>query len=133
MTPWRTAATVVLTCGAALTLAAAARHGLVEPADITARCDEGGQDGWCTVRAWIIQAFVNQRIGWVALALAALATVTGWRSLAGAALFAACAGLILYTTELCAPAALLAALVFVREGKPAAPANVSKRAQYDKA
>ena len=133
MTPWRTAATVVLICGAALALAAAARHGLIEPADITARCDGGGQGGWCTVRAWIIQAFVNQRIGWAALALAALATVTAWRSVAAVALFVACAGLILYTTELCAPAALLAALVFVRDGKPAAPANVSKSAQYDKA
>ena len=136
MTRWRTVVAVVLICATALALAAAARHGLVEPADVTARCDGGARDGWCTVRAWIIQAFVNQRIGWAALTLAALATVTGWRSLAGAALFVACAGLILYTTELCAPAALLALLVFVRDsrlGQPAAPANTSSNAQYDKA
>jgi hypothetical protein len=129
----RTASCVVLICAIALALAAAARHGLIEPADITARCDGGAQAFWCTARAWIIQAFVNQRIGWAALGLALLATVTGWRSVAAAALFAACAGLILYTTELCAPAALLALLVFVREGHVATAANVSKSAQYDKA
>ena len=136
MTGWRTAVVVVLIGATALALAAAARHGLIEPADVTARCDGGAKDGWCIVRAWIIQAFVNQRIGWAALTLAVIATVTGWRSVAGAALFVACSGLILYTTELCAPAALLAMLVFVRDsrwGKPAAPANISSNAQYDKA
>ncbi len=129
----RTAVYVVLIGAIALALAAAVRHGLIEPADVTARCDGGATDSWCMVRAWTIQAFVNQRIGWAALALAVLATVTGWRTLAGAALFVACAGLILYTTELCAPAALLALLVLVREGQPATTANTSKSAQYDKA
>lgn len=133
MTEWRTAVGVVLICATALALAAAARHGLIEPADVTARCDGGAKDSWCIVRAWIIQAFVNQRIGWAALAMALMATVTGWRTLAGAALFVACVGLILYTTELCAPAALLAALVFAREGQAAAAANISSSAQYDKA
>ena len=129
----RTALSVVSICAIALTLAAAARHGLVEPADLTARCDAGAQEMWCTVRAWTIQAFVNQRIGWAALALALMATVTGWRTVAAAALFVACAGMILYTTELCAPAALLAALVFVREGQPPAAASINSNAQYDQA
>jgi hypothetical protein len=133
MSGLRTAVALGLICATAFALAAAARYGLIEPADITARCDGGDSDIWCTVRAVIIQAFVNQRIGWAALALAVLATVTAWRSIATAALFVACAGLILYTTELCAPAALLAALVFVREGKATAPANASKSAQYDNA
>ena len=43
------------------------------------------------------------------------------------------AGMILYTTELCAPAALLAALVFVREGQPPAAASINSNAQYDQA
>ena len=129
----RTAISVVSICAIALALAAAARHGLVEPADMTARCDAGAQEMWCTVRAWTIQAFVNERLGWAALALALIAAVTAWRPLAAAALFVACAGLILYTTELCAPAALLAALVFVREGQPAAPAKTSSNPQYDQA
>ena len=133
MTGWRTALSLVLIGATALAMAAGARYGLIEPADIAARCGSGAQEVWCTVRFWIIQAFVNQRIGWVALGLAALATVTAWRSVAGAALFVACAGLILYTTELCAPAALLAVLVFVRERKPAAHASAIKSAQYDNA
>ena len=133
MKAFRTVLCVVLIGATALALAAAARYGLVEPADMTARCDAGAQEVWCSVRAWTIQAFVNQRIGWVALALAAIATLTGWRSLAGAALFAACIGLILYTTELGAPAALLALLVFVRDGQAAAPANTHSSAPYHNA
>ena len=93
---------------------------------MTAHCDGGARDVWCTVRALTIQLFVNQRIGWVALVLALLATATAWRSVAAAALFVACGGLVLYNTELCAPAALLALLVFVRgpaEGRAASPAE----------
>jgi apolipoprotein N-acyltransferase len=136
MKGWRAALVVIMVCGTALALAAAARHGLIEPADVSARCDNGGRDAWCSVRAWIIQAFVHQRIGWAAWALAVLATVTAWRGVAGIALFLACAGMILYTTELSAPAAVLALLVFVRavrNGQAAAPANASSNAQYDKA
>ncbi len=140
VSPRVTVLTVIVIGASAFALAAAARHGLVEPADITAHCDGGAQDAWCTVRAWTIQAFVKQRIGWAALVLALVATCTARRSVAAAALFVACAGLILYTTELCAPAALLALLVFVRsapEGRaPAevavtapAPANTSSSAQ----
>ena len=133
MTFWRTAAVVVLTCAIALTLAAALRYGLIEPADVTARCDGGALDAGCSLRAWTIQTFVHQRIGWAALALAVVATLGAWRRVAAVALFAACAGLVLYTTELCAPAALLAALVFVRSRKPQVPAKTSSTAQYDSA
>lgn len=129
----RTVVWVLLIGTTALALAAAARYGLVEPADMTARCDGGAQEVWCSVRAWTIQAFVNQRIGWAALALAAIATLTGWRSVAGTALFTACISLILYTTELGAPAALMALLVFVRDGQTAAPANTHSSAPYHNA
>ena len=144
MSRYKTVLTVITVCAAAFALAAAARHGLVEPPDMTAHCDGGAQDVRCNVRAWVIQSFVNQRIGWVALALAMLATVTAWRSIAAAALFVACAGLILYTTELCAPAVLLALLVFVRsaaegrvgnlaEGQAPAAASASNSPPYDRA
>lgn len=137
MTIWRTAAVVVLTCAIALALAAALRYGLIEPADVTARCDGGAQDVWCRLRAWTIQSFVHQRIGWLALALAVVATVGAWRSVAVIALFTACAGMVLYTTELGAPAALLGALVFVRQragvGNPQVPASTNNTAQYDSA
>lgn len=85
------------------------------------------------MRSWIIQSFVHQRIGWLALAIASVAMLTGWRLLAGIALFLACAGLILYTTELCAPAALLALLVFVRGGHTVATASSTSSAPYDSA
>ena len=123
---WLTAVSI---CILALALAAAARHWLIEPADMSARCDAGGADLWCVVRAWIIQSFVQQRIGWFALVAACVATVTAWRSVAAVALCAACAGLLLYTTALCAPAALLALLVLVRERQPAGAASTSIKPQ----
>jgi apolipoprotein N-acyltransferase len=130
---WKTLAFALVLSMAGLGLAAAARHMLVEPADMTAYCDGGASSGWCIARTWIIQAFVHQRIGWAALALAVLASVSGWRSAAALALWLACAGMVLYTTELCAPAVLLALLVFVRDGQAAAPASTHNRAQYTKA
>ena len=121
------AATAVAVSALAFSLAAGARYLLIEPAHITYLCDGGSPEAWCTVRSWIIQAFVHQRIGWVALAIAALALVTSWQSLALIALFISCAGLILYTTELCAPAALLALIALVRQGHntPAASSKSS--------
>lgn len=133
MNVWKSLALVVVICTVSLGLAALVRHRWIEPADVTAYCDGGAGSAFCILRAWIIQAFVHQRIGWCALALAVLATVTAWRSVATLALFAACAGMVLYTTELCAPAALLAMLVFVRDGQAAAPASTSNKAQYAKA
>lgn len=133
MSAWRSLALVVVICAASLGLAALARHRLIEPADMTAYCDGGAGGTVCMLRAWIIQAFVHQRIGWFALALAVLATITAWRSLAAVALFSGGAGMVLYTTELCAPAALLAMLVFVRDGQAAALESTSNKAQYTKA
>lgn len=133
MNAWKSLVVVVVTCFAALGLAALARHRLIEPADMTAYCDGGAGSALCVLRAWIIQAFVHQRIGWFALSLAVIATVTAWRSVAALAVFAACAGMVLYTTELCAPAFLLATLVFVRDGQAAAPASTTSKAQYTNA
>lgn len=129
MTAGRRWLAAVLICTIALALAAAARHWLIEPAQVSARCDAGAADLWCVIRAWTIQSFVHQRIGWFALGAACVATVTAWRSMAGLALFAACAGLVLYTAALCAPAALLALLVLVREGQPAGAASTSSKPQ----
>ena len=128
----KAAVMVVVICLTAFTLAAAARYGLVEPAEMRATCDGGAQSSLCTLRSWIIQVFVHQRIGWFALALAVLAFVGGWRSAAALALFAACTGLVLYTTEVSAPAALLAGLVFARRvknsGQPSVMASNSSTA-----
>ena len=111
-----------LACATALALALAARHWLVEPAHLTAHCDGGAPEFWCAVRFWVIQSFVHQRIGWWALALAVFALVVPNRGAALAAaalaLFAGSGALVLYTAELGAPAALLAALVFVPTAQP---------------
>lgn len=130
MNTWRITAAVLGLCAVSLALAAALRFGLVEPADMTAHCDGGARDAWCNVRAWVIQGFVHQRMGWFALVLAGWAYWARWNYAAALALFVACAGLVLYTTELCAPAALLALLALTREPKLLAPANNSKTAPY---
>lgn len=129
MPAWRTTFAIALNCAAAFALAGAARHWLIEPAAMSERCGAGSADLWCLARAWTIEGFVQQRIGWCALGLSIIATAGTWQSVAAVALFAACAGLVLYSTALCAPAALLALLVFVRERRPTAAASASSSAQ----
>lgn len=118
----------------ALGLAAGARHGLVEPAHLAAYCDGGGIGVACEVRRLFIQAFVNERLGWAAWALAAIALLTParWRHLrgvaTGATLATASVGLALYTAELCAPAVLLALALWMHEpacGRERGPAPPS--------
>ena len=132
-TPLLTLVLPVLACAAALALALAARHWLIEPAHLTAHCDGGARDFWCAVWFWVIQSFVHQRIGWWALGLAAFASIVPSRGAALAtaalALFAGCGALVLYTAELGAPAALLAALVFVPPGHQESAASSASMAQ----
>jgi hypothetical protein len=120
-------------CIVALALAAGLRHRLIEPVHLTAYCDGGASSGWCTLRAWVIQAFVHQRIGWFALGVAVLASMTNWRSLAALAIVSSCSGMVLYTADLCTVALVLSALVFVRDsqadGHADAPANINSNAQ----
>jgi|CXWL01.1.fsa_nt_gi hypothetical protein len=100
---------------AALAIAALARTQLVEPAHWSAACDAAPWQGaWCPLRTALIEAFVSQRIGWVALAAALVAAVLRKRPLAYAALGLGCAGLVLYSVSTAAPAVLVAALVLVR-------------------
>lgn len=105
----------------AMAVANLARHRLVEPAALTARCDAAPWDGAaCTLRTLTIQTFAAQRLGWAALACGLLATLLRWRVLAWAALAGGSAGLVLYSAALAAPAALLGVLVLAR---PAAAAR----------
>jgi small-conductance mechanosensitive channel len=117
----------------ALALAAALRHQLIEPVHLTTYCDGGAASGWCTLRAWVIQAFVHQRIGWFSLGIAVLSSITNWRPLAALAIVSSCSGMVLYTADLCAIALVLSALVFVRDspadGQAVAPANINNNAQ----
>ena len=99
----------------ALALAGLARSQLVEPAHWSAACDAAPWQGaWCPVRTALIEAFVSQRIGWVALAAAIGAAMLRNRPLAYAALGLGCGGLVLYSVSTAAPAVLVAALVLAR-------------------
>lgn len=109
---------------AALLIASMARYRLVEPSDLTASCDASPwRDATCTLRTLTVQVFAAQRLGIAAFAGALLATATRRRGIALLALGAACAGLVLYSTPLAAPAALLAALVLVRPSPAAGAAR----------
>jgi hypothetical protein len=99
----------------ALVAASAARHGLVEPADVTARCDAAPwSDLACVLRMAVVQTFVEQRLGWLAVLAGGLATLLRWRWLAWLGLVAGSAGLVLYCAGPAAVGALLSALVCAR-------------------
>ncbi len=109
---------VMLALGAALW----ARHALVEPAGLTATCDAAPwQDTLCTLRSLVVQGFVQQRLGLLALLLALVAVATRWRWAAWPALASGSAALVLYCADIAAPAVLLAALVCVRPAPSAGP------------
>jgi hypothetical protein len=105
-------------------LALGARHGLVEPAARTQRCDATPWlDTVCTLRTLTVQAFVDQRLALAALVLALLAVLTGRRWAAGSALAAGSAGLVLYSADIAAAALLLGALACVRPPASSGPAR----------
>jgi hypothetical protein len=111
-------AAAVLIVGAALGAAAALRFGLVEPVDVAQRCDE---TPWgsplCALRTVAVQAFVHQRLGIAAFAIACTALAAhSSRVAAPASLIAgvlAALGLVLYGAGWSAPAAVLALLAWV--------------------
>lgn len=110
----RSLAPALAIAAVAVALAAAARFGLVEPPAMAAACDPAPWDGACTLRTLLVGAFHQARLGWAAVALALLATITRRRDVAGLALAAGCAGAVLYSADASVPAALLAALVYAR-------------------
>ncbi|MBL8342898.1 MAG: hypothetical protein JNL30_15630 [Rubrivivax sp.] len=112
---WRQFGAPVATAALAVAVAQGLRHGLVEPAALTARCDAAPLgDAACALRTFVVQSFVQQRLALAALVLALLATFTRWRWAALLALGLGAAGLVLYSSGLAAPAVLLAALVCAR-------------------
>ncbi len=107
--------TVALTVAAlALGLSAALRFRVVEPAQVSAFCGAvGSADPLCALRALVVTMFSQQRLGWLALALALLALWTRRRAIGLSALATACAGLMLYCARPAAPAAVLATLALL--------------------
>lgn len=95
-------------------LAGVARFAWVEPQAMAAACDAAAWERGCVGRSLVIQSFVEQRLAWIAWVFALAATVLRARWAAAMALGAGGAGLVLYCTELAAPAVLLALLVCAR-------------------
>ena len=98
----------------ALVVALLLRYLVVESTDLALHCDMHRWEGWCGVRTALVLSFFRQDLGWVALVLSLLAC---WRqSLLMARLSRALAGagLILYSYEPAAVAALVAAMLLAR-------------------
>jgi hypothetical protein len=102
----------------ALAVATALRRWLIEPPAIAHLCDPAPWAGWCAPRMLLIRSFLDQQIGWLALAAGVAATVMRHRGVAQVALIAGCAGLVLYSYEPAAVGGLLGALVLARVRSP---------------
>ena len=91
----------------ALVVALLLRYLVVESTDLALHCDIHRWEGWCGVRTALVLSFFRQDLGWVALVLSLLAC---WRQsllMARLLLALAVAGLILYSYEPAAVAALV--------------------------
>ena len=112
-----------LPAAATLGLALLLRHWVVEPTQLGHFCDPRPWEGWCAARTLVIESFVQQRIGWLALAAGVAGFVTGRRWLARLALAAGAFGLVLYAYEPSAIGALLGGVVLVRSSRPSSRAS----------
>ncbi|HYF59646.1 MAG TPA: hypothetical protein VEA81_11895 [Burkholderiaceae bacterium] len=115
--------TALAVAAAVLAVTLALRHFAVEPEAIAHACDPAPWTGACALRTALITTFVNQEVGWLALAAGALATVLRGPRLALLALACGAAGLVLYSYEPAGVGALLGLLVLARA--QAAPASTS--------
>ena len=105
---------------AALLVALAVRHAVIEPARIAQACDPAPWAGWCAARsALVLASYSTQAIGWLALAAGVLATAGARLAAARVALAAGAAGLVLYCFEPSAVGVLLGAMALNRAaGRP---------------
>jgi hypothetical protein len=99
---------------ATLTVTAYIRHSLIEPVSMGVYCESSSSWG-CMIRRVSIFALQDSRLAWAALSLVALAYLTRVFLFALLGWAIACAGLVLYTAELCSIALLLAGLVSILE------------------
>jgi hypothetical protein len=117
-----TLAVALLVLAAALVL----RHVVIEPTAIAHACQAGPWSGGCALRSLVILTFANREVAWIALGCGVLATALRSPVLAAAALAGGAWGLVLYSYEPAAVAALLGLLVAVRAAH--APASTSSTA-----
>lgn len=102
------------------------RFALVEPAPMIAACEGSAMQGICFWRQIIVEVFVHQRVGWMAVAAGLLSTVLRWSWLASVAVAAGVVALLLYTAELGAIGLLLGLLVLFRNAAGASVARASE-------
>jgi len=117
--PWRPGAALAVTVALAALSSIALRYGLMESDVLHALCAASGDDWRCVMRRWAPQIFMDQRIGWLALAAGVLSWLPAWplagRALASLALVSGAAGLVLYSADFAA-AGLLLGLMMLMSG-----------------
>jgi hypothetical protein len=127
--PWRPGATLLGTLALAALASIALRYGLMESDALHTLCASSDEDWRCLTRRWAPQIFMDQRIGWLALAAGALswlpAGTLARRALAVLALVSGVAGLVLYSADFAA-AGLLLGLITLMSG-PASRTGTSAR------
>lgn len=93
----------------------ALRYGLIEAGRLPADCDGARASTLaCTGKWLLVQSFLHQRLGWLALALALAAFTFESRRTALIAWLTALAGLVLYNYDHAGVAAMMSLLVWVR-------------------
>lgn len=93
----------------------ALRYGLIEAGRLPADCDGARASTLaCTGKWLLVQSFLHQRLGWLALALALAAFTFESRRTALIAWLVALAGLVLYNYDHAGVAAMMSLLVWVR-------------------
>jgi hypothetical protein len=128
--PWRPGAALLGTLALATLTSIALRYGLMESDLLHGLCAVSDDDWRCMTRRWAPQIFMDQRIGWLALAAGALAWLPAWplarRALAGLALVSGAAGLVLYSADAAAAGLLLGLITLMSP-----PANLAASSTPD--
>lgn len=98
---------LIIAFTAAVAASAALRYGLMESDALHGVCAAASDDWRCAARRYAPQLFIDQRIGWLALASGALAMATRIPALTALAVVSGGAGLILYSADYAAAGLLL--------------------------
>lgn len=114
--PWRPGAALLVTVALATLSSIALRYGLMESDVLHALCAPSDEEWRCVTRRWAPQLFMDQRLGWLALAAGAFSWPLASRALAGLALVSGAAGLVLYSADFAA-AGLLLGLITLASGQ----------------
>ncbi len=95
------------------------RYGLMESDALHALCASANGDWRCAVRQMAPQLFIDHRIGWLAIAAAALALVTRSRMIASAAVVSGSAAVVLYSADFGAAGLLLGLIALAAPAREA--------------